>query len=161
WDGSGQAPGGRARRAAGEQRTDPGTSGHGKSPASEGWSAVHWEEQRSGRADRAPGRCRAGGGVLGGTTPPAAFVTLAWFPMPRAAGCSSVFFKTETLLPPLHAEQQDVAIVQQVAGLGLVQDAGREQGIHLVEEGLHPADVAAVAVQVQLDGQRVGLTRVE
>src|SRR5262245_7621245 len=37
-------------------------------------SRLQWERQRIRRADRAPGRCRAGGGLLGGKDPPAAFV---------------------------------------------------------------------------------------
>src|SRR5262245_42289337 len=40
-------------------------------------SAVPWGRQRRRRADRAPGRCRAGGGLLGGKDPPA-----AWFIRP-------------------------------------------------------------------------------
>src|SRR5262249_43106548 len=36
----------------------------------EDWSAIQWEHHRSGRADRAPGRCRAGGGLAWREGPP-------------------------------------------------------------------------------------------
>src|SRR5262249_26584575 len=38
------------------------------------WSAVQWVRHRRRRADRAPGRCRAGGGLLGGKDPTGRFL---------------------------------------------------------------------------------------
>ena len=48
-----------------------------------------------------------------------------------------------------------------VQGLRLRQDAGVEEVGHLIQERLHPADVAVVAVEVQLDDQGVGLPLVQ
>src|SRR5262245_53612490 len=39
----------------------------------EDWSAIQGKHHRCRRADRAPGRCRAGEELLGGTASPAAF----------------------------------------------------------------------------------------
>src|SRR5262249_17633762 len=58
------------------------------------------------------------------------------------------YFRLHCVLAPFQAEQQDVARSPQSVGLSLRQDAGLQQSVHLVEEGLHAADVAVVVLQV-------------
>src|SRR6516164_5913724 len=66
-----------------------------------------------------------------------------------------------TALPPRHAQQQGGARPEQGVGLGLRQEAGGQEVPDLVQEALHLAGVPVVALQVQLDGQRVRLALVE
>src|SRR5262245_17562624 len=54
---------------AGEQVAGPGSDGHGKAPLLSGVACGTMRGQRAGRADRAPGRCRAGEAVAKAALP--------------------------------------------------------------------------------------------
>ncbi len=54
----------------------------------EDWSAIEWKDIVPG-ADRAPGRCRAGGGLLGGKDPPAVSFGSRWLTDSRAGRVTS------------------------------------------------------------------------
>src|SRR5262249_33736324 len=58
----------------GEQGVDAGASGDGKPPPGVVWSAVAWEGNDPGAQTGRPGAVGPVGGLLGGTTPPAAFL---------------------------------------------------------------------------------------
>src|SRR5262245_25228933 len=79
---------------------------------------------------------------------PVMSVSLAWPPVDSRHDLGDWFDKRSAApcpcLPPGQAEQQDGAGAQQGVGLGLRQHMGIEQGPHLVQEALHPDDVARV-----------------
>src|SRR5262249_19066430 len=55
-----------------EQLADPGTGGHGKSPSTQGWSAIQWKDNEPGAQTERPGAVGPVRGLLGGTTSSAA-----------------------------------------------------------------------------------------